>query len=69
MVELRDVLDDGKSEASASLLAAAVLVHAVEPFEDAAAMFWRDADAMVFYGEDGLPVADGDGERDVGEPL
>ena len=65
-MKLGDVLDDGKAESRAALVAAAVLVHAVEPLEDARAMLGRNADAVVLDGEDRLFVAGGKGNDDVG---
>ena len=60
------MLDDGEAQPRAALLAAAVLVHAVEPLEDAVAMLRRDADAVVLDGEDRLSAARREREDDVG---
>ena len=56
VMKLSDVLDDGKAQPRAALVAAAVLVHAVEPLEDAGAMLRRNADAVVLDGENRLFV-------------
>ena len=65
VVEEGDVFDDGEAEAGAAVFAGAVLVDAVEAFEEAGEVFGGDAAAAVGDGEDGVAVfgfeAEGDG--------
>ena len=65
VVEEGDVFDDGEAEAGAAVFAGAVLVDAVEAFEEAGEVLGGDAAAAVGDGEDGVAVfgfeAEGDG--------
>ena len=46
-MEVHAVLDDGESQTGPAHLAAAALVDAVEAFENAVHVLFRDADAIV----------------------
>ena len=65
-MEEGDVLDDGKAQAGAAVLAGAVGMDAVEALEEAGEVLGGDAAAVVGDGEEGGAILDPEAEGDGG---
>ena len=55
-----DMFHDGQAEAGAAGLLGTALIHPIKPLEHSLLMFFRDADARVFYAQEGVAFSRAD---------